>query len=86
MKRVQMFTLFGGCHLLVSNQEGVNIPQCQLLHINNCVLQGSASAGNNTTWCFVPENQAMRTTSQQAQKYSTRGKQGKQGKHSQTTK
>ncbi len=44
--------------------------------------QGSASAGSNTTWCFVPNNQAMWPTWQQAQKDRHRGKQGE----SQTTK
>ncbi len=39
MKRLQMFTLFGGCRSLVSNQEGVNIPQCQLLHSNKAQPQ-----------------------------------------------
>ena len=43
MKRLQMFTLFGGCRLLVSNQEGVNIPQCQLLHINKAQPQLAAT-------------------------------------------
>ena len=34
--------------------------------------QDSVSAGNNTTRCFVPDNQAMRPMWQQAQKDRTR--------------